>query len=78
MTNKTTKTRNIFYKLCAWFFGVLFLLAGLGALREQFTLALPLLILSILLIPPLYKALNNKLKKREKINGRLVDIPSPV
>lgn len=63
--------------MLAWFFGILFLIAGLGAISsEGFLTGLVLIIGSILLLPPIKRILINKVPKLSR--GKLTLLGSVI
>ena len=69
--------KSIILTMLAWFFGILFLIAGLGAISsEGFLTGLVLIIGSTLLLPPIKRILINKVPKLSR--GKLTLLGSVI
>ena len=69
--------KSIILTMLAWFFGILFLIAGLGAISsEGFLTGLVFIIGSILLLPPIKRILINKVPKLSR--GKLTLLGSVI
>lgn len=69
--------KSIILTMLAWFFGILFLIAGLGAISsEGFLTGLVFIIGSILLLPPIKHTLINKMPKLSR--GKLTLLGSVI
>lgn len=69
--------KSIIFTVLAWFFGIFFLIAGIGAIfSEGFLTGLVFIIGSILLLPPIKRILINKVPKLSR--GRLTLLGSVI
>lgn len=69
--------KSIIFTVLAWFFGIIFLIAGIGAIfSEGFLTGLVFIIGSILLLPPIKRILINKVPKLSR--GKLTLLGSVI